>query len=69
MNPSPQLEDLNQKVHQLIAVMDQLQANNQQLHDQLNELKKRPKDNNMETVKREIIRTKIQSMLSLLEEI
>jgi len=69
LNPSPQLEDLNQKVHQLIAVMDQLQANNQQLHDQLNELKKRPKDNNMETVKREIIRTKIQSMLSLLEEI
>lgn len=68
MNSYPKLDTLEKKVHQLIETVDQLSTQNKQLKDELNSLSKKKRDENMDSVRREIIRTKVQTMLDLLEE-
>jgi len=68
VNSYPKLDTLEKKVHQLIETVDQLSTQNKQLKDELNSLSKKKRDENMDSVRREIIRTKVQTMLDLLEE-
>lgn len=68
MQYSPHLDQLEQKIDQLVNVVDELHQENKDLKIQLNSLKLKNKDNNMDTVKREIIRSKIQNMLTLLND-
>lgn len=69
MNSYPSLTTLEKKVHQLIEAVEQLGEQNKQLHDELNAIRKKKRNENMNSVKREIIRTKVQTMLDLLEGI
>lgn len=69
MNTYPKLTTLEKKVHQLITVVEQLGVQNKQLQDELNLIRKKKRNENMDSVKREIIRTKVQTMLDLLEGI
>lgn len=69
MNDYPKLTSLEKKVHQLITVVEQLGVQNKQLQDELNLIRKKKRNENMDSVKREIIRTKVQTMLDLLEGI
>jgi hypothetical protein len=50
-------------------LVEELAEENKALKSQLHSLQQRQKDENMDSVTREIIRTKVQSMLSLLEQI
>jgi archaellum component FlaC len=63
------LDALEKKVHQLVGLVEELAEENKALKSQLHSLQQRQKDENMDSVTREIIRTKVQSMLSLLEQI
>jgi len=69
VNSYPSLTTLEKKVHQLIEAVEQLGEQNKQLHDELNAIRKKKRNENMNSVKREIIRTKVQTMLDLLEGI
>ena len=69
MTSLSKLDALEKKVHQLVGLVEELSEENKNLKSQLHSLKQRQKDENMESVTREIIRTKVQSMLSLLEKI
>ena len=69
MTSLSKLDALEKKVHQLVGLVEELSEENRALKSQLHSLKQRQKDENMYSVTREIIRTKVQSMLSLLEKI
>lgn len=69
MTSLSKLDALEKKVHQLVGLVEELSEENRALKSQLHSLKQRQKDENMDSVTREIIRTKVQSMLSLLEKI
>ncbi len=61
------LDALEERVHRLVGLVESLSEENQNLKQQLHSLQQRQKDDNMDSVTREIIRTKVQSMLTLLE--
>lgn len=69
MNSYPTLTTLEKKVHQLIDAVERLGEQNKQLQNELNAIRKKKRNENMNSVKREIIRTKVQTMLDLLEGI
>lgn len=69
MTSLSKLDALEKKVHQLVGLVEELAEENKALKSQLHSLQQRQKDENMDSVTREIIRTKVQSMLSLLEQI
>jgi len=63
---TPPLDSLEHKIDKLVDTVSDLHEENTELKSELNSLKLKNKENNMDTVKREIIRTKIQNMLNLL---
>ena len=69
MTSLSKLDALEKKVHQLVGLVEELSEENRALKSQLHSLKQRQKDENMDSVTREIIRTKVQSMLKMLEKI
>lgn len=69
MTSLSKLDALEKKVHQLVGLVEELSEENKNLKSEVHSLKQRQKDENMDSVTREIIRTKVQSMLSLLEKI
>lgn len=60
------MDMLETKIDQLVETVEELHEENSALKDEINTLKLKDKDENMNTVKREIIRTKIQNMLNVL---
>lgn len=66
MQSTPPLDSLEHKIDKLVDTVSDLHEENTELKSELNSLKLKNKENNMDTVKREIIRTKIQNMLNLL---
>lgn len=69
LNTYLKINSLEQKVHQLVKTLEQISQQNEQLRTELNAIRKKKKDENMDSVSREIIRTKVQTMLDLLEDI
>lgn len=69
MDSLKKLHELERKVHQLVSIVEQLTHENKKLKEKVQLLQKRKKDENMTSVKREIIRTKVQSMLNMLEDV
>jgi len=69
LNTYLKINSLEQKVHQLVKTLAQVSQQNQQLRTELNAIRKKKKDENMDSVSREIIRTKVQTMLDILEDI
>lgn len=69
LNTYLKINSLEQKVHQLVKTLEQISQQNQQLRTELNAIRKKKKDENMDSVSREIIRTKVQTMLDILEDI
>ncbi len=63
------IEQLEKNVHQLLRVINTLQEQRRQLESELNEMKMTTKNHEIKPVKREIIRNKVQSMLSALEDL
>jgi len=68
VNAYRKIHNLEQKVRQLIETLQQLSEQNHQLKTELDSIRKK-KDENMDSVNREIIRTKVQTMLNTLEDI
>ncbi|MBS1272017.1 MAG: hypothetical protein MAGBODY4_01154 [Candidatus Marinimicrobia bacterium] len=66
MQTTPSLDNLENKIDKLVDTVADLHQENSDLKSELNSLKLKDKEDNMDTVKREIIRTKIQNMLNLL---
>ncbi len=69
LNTYLKINSLEQKVHQLVKTLEQISQQNQQLRTELNAIRKKKKDEDMDSVSREIIRTKVQTMLDILEDI
>jgi len=63
------LEQLGKNVRELLKLLRTLQEERRQLESELNEMKMNSKDHDIEPVKREIIRNKVQTMLSALEDL
>lgn len=63
------LEQLENNVRELLNLLQALQEERRQLESELNEMKMNAKDHDIEPVKREIIRNKVQTMLSALEDL
>ncbi|MCF7803597.1 MAG: hypothetical protein K9N46_02285 [Candidatus Marinimicrobia bacterium] len=66
MQTTSSMDMLETKIDQLVETVEELHEENSALKDEINTLKLKDKDENMNTVKREIIRTKIQNMLNVL---
>lgn len=69
VNAYRKIHNLEQKVRQLVKTLQDLSEQNRQLKTELDSIRKKKKDENMESVNREIIRTKVQTMLNTLEDI
>lgn|GEM_PF-1569864 len=63
------LEQLENNVRELLNLLQTLQEEKRQLKSELNEMKMNAKDHDIEPVKREIIRNKVQTVLSALEDL
>ena len=64
-----ELEHLEKNVHELLDVLNTLQERRRQLESELNDMKMNENHHDIDPVKRELIRNKVQTMLSALEDL